>query len=85
MPGLYAAGEAGCANVHGANRLGANSLLDLVVFGRACAHDISQNNKPGDAIPSLAEVQESKVLKKPFNSCHCRMLAKALLPISTNY
>ena len=56
MPGLYAAGEAACANVHGANRLGANSLLDLVVFGRACAHDIAHNSKPGDAIPSLAEV-----------------------------
>lgn len=56
VPGLYAAGEAGCANVHGANRLGANSLLDLVVFGRACAHDIARISKPGDAIPSLTEV-----------------------------
>uniref|UniRef100_A0A8C1MU84 succinate dehydrogenase n=1 Tax=Cyprinus carpio TaxID=7962 RepID=A0A8C1MU84_CYPCA len=37
VPGLYACGEAGCASVHGSNRLGANSLLDLVVFGRACA------------------------------------------------
>lgn len=37
VPGLMAAGEAGCASVHGANRLGANSLLDIVVFGRACA------------------------------------------------
>lgn len=55
VPGLYAAGEAGCANVHGANRLGANSLLDLVVFGRACAHEIARNSKPGDTIPSLAE------------------------------
>merc|ERR1719155_283803 len=36
VPGLFAAGEAGCASVHGANRLGANSLLDIVVFGRAC-------------------------------------------------
>jgi len=35
--GLLAAGEAACASVHGANRLGANSLLDLVVFGRAAA------------------------------------------------
>ena len=34
VPGLYAAGEAACASVHGANRLGANSLLDIVVFGR---------------------------------------------------
>lgn len=37
IPGLFAAGEAGCASVHGANRLGANSLLDIVVFGRAAA------------------------------------------------
>jgi succinate dehydrogenase/fumarate reductase flavoprotein subunit len=37
VPGLYAAGEAACASVHGANRLGANSLLDIVVFGRACS------------------------------------------------
>lgn len=35
--GLMAAGEAGCASAHGANRLGANSLLDLVIFGRAAA------------------------------------------------
>merc|ERR1712060_553058 len=37
VPGLLSAGEAGCASVHGANRLGANSLLDLVVFGREAA------------------------------------------------
>lgn len=37
IPGLLAAGEAGCASVHGANRLGANSLLDLVIFGRRAA------------------------------------------------
>lgn len=53
VPGLYAAGEAACASVHGANRLGANSLLDIVVFGRACALDISAKNKPGDAGPEL--------------------------------
>jgi succinate dehydrogenase (ubiquinone) flavoprotein subunit len=46
VPGLLAAGEAACASVHGANRLGANSLLDLVVFGRACAHTISEEIKP---------------------------------------
>ena len=37
VKGLLACGEAACASVHGANRLGANSLLDLVVFGRRCA------------------------------------------------
>jgi len=47
VPGLYAAGEAACVSVHGANRLGANSLLDIVVFGRACAHHIKENLEPG--------------------------------------
>ncbi|TPX73206.1 succinate dehydrogenase [Chytriomyces confervae] len=46
VPGLYAAGEAACVSVHGANRLGANSLLDIVVFGRACALHIKDNLKP---------------------------------------
>ncbi|XP_068243489.1 succinate dehydrogenase [ubiquinone] flavoprotein subunit, mitochondrial [Palaemon carinicauda] len=54
IPGLYAAGESACASVHGANRLGANSLLDLVVFGRACAHTIAEENKPGDTIGELS-------------------------------
>eukprot|EP00961_Rhodomonas_salina_P283353 3829584-Rhodomonas_salina.1 len=49
VKGLYAAGEAGCASVHGANRLGANSLLDIVVFGRAAAMHVTANFKPGDA------------------------------------
>ncbi|KAI8852191.1 succinate dehydrogenase [Chytridium lagenaria] len=47
VPGLYAAGEAACVSVHGANRLGANSLLDIVVFGRAAAHHIRDTLKPG--------------------------------------
>jgi aspartate oxidase len=49
VPGLLAAGEAACASVHGANRLGANSLLDIVVFGRACANTIGEILKPGEA------------------------------------
>ncbi|RUS83478.1 hypothetical protein EGW08_008794 [Elysia chlorotica] len=55
VPGLYAAGEAACASVHGANRLGANSLLDLVVFGRACANTIIEENKPGDSIGPISQ------------------------------
>eukprot|EP00045_Choanoeca_perplexa_P015960 m.208009 g.208009 ORF g.208009 m.208009 type:complete len:647 (+) comp17129_c0_seq2:86-2026(+) len=53
VPGLYAAGEVACASVHGANRLGANSLLDIVVFGRACANTIGELDKPGDKVPAL--------------------------------
>ncbi|XP_012267559.1 succinate dehydrogenase [ubiquinone] flavoprotein subunit, mitochondrial [Athalia rosae] len=52
--GLYACGEAASSSVHGANRLGANSLLDLVVFGRACAKTIAEENKPGEKIGSLS-------------------------------
>ncbi|PKI47424.1 hypothetical protein CRG98_032184 [Punica granatum] len=48
VPGLMAAGEAACASVHGANRLGANSLLDIVVFGRACANRVAEIQRPGE-------------------------------------
>uniref|UniRef100_A0A8C8MGC5 Succinate dehydrogenase [ubiquinone] flavoprotein subunit, mitochondrial n=1 Tax=Oncorhynchus tshawytscha TaxID=74940 RepID=A0A8C8MGC5_ONCTS len=53
VPGLYACGEAACASVHGANRLGANSLLDLVVFGRACALTIADTCTPGEKLSPL--------------------------------
>ncbi len=46
VPGLLAAGEASCASVHGANRLGANSLLDIVAFGRMSANTIKDQIKP---------------------------------------
>ena len=49
VPGLFAVGEAACVSVHGANRLGSNSLIDLVVFGRAAGHRIAEIIKPGTA------------------------------------
>jgi len=52
VPGLLAAGEAACASVHGANRLGANSLLDIVVFGRACANTVAAAVPAGSPPPS---------------------------------
>ncbi|CTQ48998.1 succinate dehydrogenase flavoprotein subunit [Jannaschia donghaensis] len=51
-PGLMAVGEAGCASVHGANRLGSNSLIDLVVFGRAAAIRAGEIVDPNSAVPS---------------------------------
>ncbi|MEM6512641.1 MAG: succinate dehydrogenase flavoprotein subunit [Pseudomonadota bacterium] len=48
VPGLMAVGESACVSVHGANRLGSNSLLDLVVFGRAAANHIKTTMKPGE-------------------------------------
>ncbi len=47
VPGLYAAGECACVSVHGANRLGANSLLDIVVFGRAVGLHLAQHINDG--------------------------------------
>jgi len=53
IPGLMAVGEAACVSVHGANRLGTNSLLDLVVFGRAAAHRAAETVRPGASQPPL--------------------------------
>jgi len=53
VPGLMAVGECGCASVHGANRLGTNSLLDIVVFGRAAALRAAEKIKPGSSQPPL--------------------------------
>ena len=54
VQGLYAIGEAACVSVHGANRLGSNSLLDLVVFGRAVANRCAETIKPGAPHKQLA-------------------------------
>ena len=53
VPGLFAVGEAACVSVHGANRLGSNSLIDLVVFGRATGLRLSEMLKPSAAQPAL--------------------------------
>jgi succinate dehydrogenase / fumarate reductase flavoprotein subunit len=53
VPGLMALGEASCASVHGANRLGSNSLIDLLVFGRASGHRCSETIERGQSQPEL--------------------------------
>jgi len=70
VPGLYAAGEAASASVHGANRLGANSLLELVIFGRACAHAIAETSKPGETQPDLTENAGEESIKNLDNLYH---------------
>jgi succinate dehydrogenase / fumarate reductase flavoprotein subunit len=55
VPGLMAVGEAACVSVHGANRLGSNSLIDLVVFGRAVGLKCAQDVKPNERQPELAK------------------------------
>lgn len=61
VPGLYAAGECACVSVHGANRLGANSLLDIVVFGRAAGIDMEQTLRQGvdEPIVSNDDIEHS--------------------------
>jgi len=59
VPGLMAIGEAACVSVHGANRLGSNSLLDIIVFGRAAANRASELIQPGGAHkPALKEADD---------------------------
>ena len=65
--GLWAAGEAACSSVHGANRLGANSLLDIVVFGKACAENISEVNKPGESIEECDNEELKNDIDKNLN------------------
>ena len=62
VPGLFAVGEAACVSVHGANRLGSNSLIDLVVFGRATGHRIAEIVKPGTAHKPLPKGSEEFAL-----------------------
>ena len=57
VPGLFAVGEAACVSVHGSNRLGSNSLIDLVVFGRAVGLRLGEILKPGASQPELTAAQ----------------------------
>ncbi|GAB5448621.1 succinate dehydrogenase flavoprotein subunit [Gymnodinialimonas sp.] len=64
VPGLMAVGEAGCASVHGANRLGSNSLIDLVVFGRAAAIKAGEVVDPNSKNPDVPQSQIDKALAR---------------------
>ena len=66
VPGLFAVGEAACVSVHGANRLGSNSLIDLVVFGRATGHRLGElvGIKPGAAQRELPKGSEEAALAR---------------------
>jgi succinate dehydrogenase / fumarate reductase flavoprotein subunit len=64
VPGLMAIGEAACVSVHGANRLGSNSLIDLVVFGRAAAKRAAELVKPGMAHEEVSSTETDKCLDR---------------------
>ncbi len=64
VPGLMAIGEAACVSVHGANRLGSNSLIDLVVFGRAAAKRAAELIKPGQPHEEVSNSETDKCLDR---------------------
>ena len=64
VPGLMAIGEAACVSVHGANRLGSNSLLDLIVFGRAAALRAKETVDPNSTMPSISENSGDATLER---------------------
>jgi len=64
VPGLMAVGEAGCASVHGANRLGSNSLIDLVVFGRAAANRAGKIVDREKSIPQVNQAASDKIIAR---------------------
>jgi succinate dehydrogenase / fumarate reductase flavoprotein subunit len=76
VPGLMAIGEAACVSVHGANRLGTNSLLDLIVFGRAAALRAAELIKPGSPVPQV-NGSEERALSRFDRIRHSKGGAKA--------
>ncbi len=64
IPGLMALGEAACVSVHGANRLGSNSLIDLVVFGRAAGLRCAETVRPGESQPELPGDSAERALSR---------------------
>ncbi len=64
VPGLFAVGEAACVSVHGANRLGSNSLIDLVVFGRATGHRLAEVIDKGASHKPLPKDSEGSALAR---------------------
>ncbi len=64
IPGLMAIGEAACVSVHGANRLGSNSLIDLVVFGKSAANRAAEIIKPGSSHEELPQSETDKCLDR---------------------
>jgi succinate dehydrogenase / fumarate reductase, flavoprotein subunit len=64
VPGLMSLGEAACVSVHGANRLGSNSLIDLVVFGRAAASRCAEVLRPGESHPDLPKDSAERALAR---------------------
>ena len=94
VPGLMAVGEAACVSVHGANRLGSNSLLDLVVFGREAARQCARVVKPPGAprpasrmpaMPSLARLDKLRHAKGSLRTADVRSRCSASCRATRRY
>src|ERR1700751_721878 len=64
VPGLMAIGEAACVSVHGANRLGSNSVLDIIVFGRAAAHRVTESLRPGEGHAPIPQAATDRAIAR---------------------
>ena len=64
VPGLIAIGEAACVSVHGANRLGSNSLLDIIVFGRAAARRVVETVRPSDSYSPIPQEATDRAIAR---------------------
>ena len=82
LPGMYAAGECACVSVHGANRLGTNSLIDILVFGRRAGRSMAADVRPllalpdvaaGAAEPVRAEIEAMRARPRGENAQHIRI------------
>ena len=77
LPGLYAAGECACVSVHGANRLGTNSLVDLVVFGRRAGRDMARYVRDSDlpGLPAGSEDRSCEIVDRLLHGTGTERLA----------
>ena len=91
IPGLFSVGEAACVSVHGANRLGGNSLLDLVVFGRAAGIHINQAMKSGGGVADASKddidnaLHNLNVLNESSSGFEVSTVKKELQEVMQNY
>ena len=91
IPGLFSVGEAACVSVHGANRLGGNSLLDLVVFGRAAGIHINEAMKSGGGVADASKDDIDKalhnlnVLNESSSGYEVSTVKKELQAVMQNY
>lgn len=83
LENLWAAGETACASVHGANRLGANSLLEVVVFGKAIADQIDCITKPGERHEDLSPVR--KIIRKYLKTFFINILVRKSIANLTEF